>query len=91
MLPDVISIDGVDYIRDEVARRRYAIQGADPESWMKVSQLAKEFYLNPHRIYDAINAGEIPARKPAGAARGWRVRRCDFVRWLDTWDAAAQV
>lgn len=89
MLPDVISIDGVDYIRDEVARKRYAIQGADPESWGKVYALGREFGVDVHRIYDAINGGALPARRPAGASRGWRVRRADFVRWLGTWEAAA--
>lgn len=88
-LPDVISIDGIDYIRDDVARERYRDLSAPPESWHGAYELAREFRIDVHRIYDAIRDGTLPARRPHGVTRGWKIRRADFIAWMDTWEVAS--
>ena len=88
-LPDVININGVSYIRDDVARERYRGQAAQDESWHGVYELASEFHIDVHRIYDAIRGGSLHARRPKGALRGWKIRRSDFISWMDTWEVAS--
>ena len=47
-----------------------------------VSEAAKWLGVDEHKIYDAINAHELPAHKPNGNTRGWRVFENDLVAWL---------
>lgn len=47
-----------------------------------MSEAAKWLGVDEHKIYDAINAHELPAYKPNGNTRGWRVFEDDLVAWL---------
>lgn len=89
-LPDVLTIDGVDYIRDELARRKYATEAARPESFCRVYDLAEEFGINVHRIYAALNDGSLPYRIAPGTSRPKMVRRSDFIAWTGGWETQAR-
>ena len=86
-LGDEVTINGIAYVRADVARVRYAKPVI--ETWCGVRELAGEHHIDMHRVYDAIRDGVLPARRPAGAKRGWKVRRCDFDKWVnEAWEAS---
>lgn len=53
--------------------------GAPPKT---VPQVARWLGIDVHKIYDAINKGELPTRMPNGNVRGLRLYKEDVVAWL---------
>lgn len=83
MLPDRMEINGRWYVAEDSLPRQ-----AEDEPRELVKALCREYHVDPHAAYRAIDAGELAAVKPRGASRGWRSRRSDFVRWDESRMAA---
>ena len=84
MLPERMEINGLWYVREDALPRPTEA----PEPMEMVKALCREYHVDPHAAYRAIDSGELDARKPRGASRGWRSRRSEFVRWNESRMAA---
>lgn len=84
MLPERMQINGRWYVAEDALPR----PADTPEPWEMVKALCREYHVDPHAAYRAIDNGELEARKPRDASRGWRSRRSEFVRWNESRMAA---
>lgn len=84
MLPERMQINGLWYVREDALPRPTEA----PEPWEPLKALCREYGVDPHAAYRARDAGELEARKPRDASRGWRSRRSEFVRWNESRMAA---
>lgn len=84
MLPERMQINGRWYVAEDALPRPTEA----PEPWELLKALCREYGVDPHAAYRARDAGELEARKPRDASRGWRSRRSEFVRWNESRMAA---
>lgn len=78
---DRMQIDGRWYIAEDALPRPTA---PAPEPWEPLKALCREYGVDPHAAYAAIRSGELDARIPNGLTRGYRCRRSEFVRWMES-------
>ena len=79
-MPDRIQVNGRWYVAEDALPRPTR---PDDEPWEPIKALCREHGVDPHAAYRAIRTGELGARKPNGASRGWRCKRGEFARWND--------
>ena len=75
-LPNELLVNGTLYVK---AQGRHS-------DLLTVRDVAELTGSGVHTIYDAIKAGELPARVPNGCVRGMRVRRSDAMAWMEETD-----
>ena len=76
-MPDELTINGIAYVRKDALPK--ADVQIDCLHYQSVSELAKEFGIDRHHIYAAINAGELTYVLVNGCVRGKKVCREKFV------------
>ncbi len=52
------------------------------ESAYTVGEVARIFSISRSTVYREIAAGRLAATKPAGASRGYRIRKDDVRKWM---------
>lgn len=56
----------------------------DDDRFETIATLAKESGIPARAIYTALERHEVKALRPNGCKRGWRIRRGEFERWIES-------
>lgn len=79
-----VNINGRYYVAEDTLPEPSKPPEKDMGQWVPVRQLCAEYCVDPHKAYDAIKSGELPARIPHGMQRGRRCRRSEFAAWVES-------
>lgn len=80
-MPDRIELNGRWYVAEDTLEKQQSPPESEP--YELLGQICREYGVNHHRAHDARRAGLLDARLPNGNLRGYRVRRSEFLRWME--------